>query len=63
MVRNDEIHQSVERLAKSVAIVQRDVGKLGAHVTPEVVVELSPEMSKSDLEPGEIRCGCKRLRR
>ena len=62
-LRTEELNQTVDRHSKCITILQRDVGKLSARFTPELVVELSPEFSKSDLEPGEIRCGCKRMRR
>ena len=62
-LRTEELNQTVDRHSKCITILQRDVGKLSARFTPELVVELSPVFSKSDLEPGEIRCGCKRMRR
>ncbi len=57
--RDDELQQAVDRLSNCFNALQRDVGKLNAQVTPEVIVELSPDINGR--EPPQ--CSCKRLRR
>ena len=60
--RDDELQQAVDRLSANFNAMQRDFGKLNAQLTPEVIVELSPDLSSR--EPGGIpKCACKRLRR
>ena len=60
--RDDELQQAVDRLSTCFNALQRDVGKLTAQVTPEVIVEVSPGISGR--ESGEVpKCSCKRLRR
>ena len=61
--RDEELQQAVDRLSKCFTVLQRVVGKLTAQVTPEVIVDLSPDISGAGREPGEIpQCACKRLR-
>ena len=60
--RDEELQQAVDRLSANFNAMQRDFGKLNAQLTPEVIVELSPDLSSR--EPGRIpKCACKRLRR
>ena len=60
LLQQSELHQSVAGLTKSVASLQQDLAKLVA----QEVVDLSPEITKAHLEPGEApQCRCKRLRR
>ena len=60
--RDEELQQAVDRLSANFNAMQRDFGKLNAQLTPEVIVELSPDLSSR--EPGGIpKCACKRLRR
>ena len=59
--RNDELQQAVDRLSACFNAMQRDFGNLNAQVRPEVIVELSPDLSSR--EPGKNPCSCKRLRR
>ena len=64
LLRNDEMNQTIDRLAKDVKLLQRDVGSLSAR--SQLVVDLSdpPEIIPPELEPGEIpECVCKRRRR
>ena len=60
LLQQSELQQSVVGLTKNVASLQHELGKL----TPQEVVDLSPEITKAHLEPGEApQCRCKRLRR
>ena len=60
--RDEELQQAVDRLSANFNAMQRDFGKLNAQLTPEVIVELSPDLSSR--EPGGIpKCACKRLSR
>ena len=59
--RDEELQQALDRLSNCFNVLQRDVGKLNAQVTPEVIVELSPDIN--GCEPGKNPCSCKRLRR
>ena len=61
LLQHSELQQSVVGLTKSVASLQQALGKLA----PPEVVDLSPEVTKAHLEPGEAQCRCnsKRLRR
>ena len=59
--RGGELQQAVDRLSNCFNALHRDFGKLNAQLTPEVIVELSPDLSSR--EPGGIpKCACKRLR-
>ena len=60
LLQHSAVQQSVAGLTKSVSSMQQDLAKLVAHE----VVDLSPEITKAHLEPGETpQCRCKRLRR
>ena len=60
--RDEELQQAVDRLSANFNAMQRDVGNLTAQLTPEVIVELSPDLSSR--EPGDVpKCSCKRLRK
>ena len=43
--RDEELQQALDRLSNCFNVLQRDVGKLNAQVTPEVIVELSPDIN------------------
>ena len=60
LLQQSELQQSVAELTKSVTSMQQELTNLVA----QEVVELSPEITKAHLEPGETpQCRCKRLRR
>ena len=60
LLQHSEVQQSVAGLTKSVSSIQQDLAKLVA----QEVVDLSPEITKAHLEPGDAtQCRCKRLRR
>ena len=60
LLQQSEMQQSIAGLTKGVSSMQQDLAKLVAHE----VVDLSPEITKAHLEPGEApQCRCKRLRR
>ena len=60
LLQHNELQQSIVGLTKSVASLQQGLRKLA----PQEVVDLSPEITKAHLEPGEApQCRCKRLRR
>lgn len=60
LLQQSELQQSVAGLTKSVASMQQDLSNLVA----QEVVDLSPEITKAHLEPGDAPpCRCKRLRR
>ena len=60
LVQQSEMQQSVAGLTKSVCSMQQDLANLVA----QEVMDLSPEITKVPLEPGEApQCRCKRLRR
>ncbi len=63
LMRNEEFNQFLDRIAKDVKSLQRDVGTLSSR--SKLVVDLlePPEVTPPGLEPGEIpECGCKRKR-
>ena len=60
LLQQSELQQSAAGLTKSVTSMQQELAKLAA----QEVVDLSPEVTKAHLEPGEAPlCRCKRLRR
>ena len=60
LLQQSELQQSAAGLTKSVTSMQQELTKLVA----QEVVDLSPEITKAHLEPGEApQCRCKRLRR
>ena len=60
LLQQSELQQAIVGLTKSVASLQQGLGKL----TPQEVVDLSPEITKAHLQPGGAsQCRCKRLRR
>ena len=60
LLQQSELQQSAAGLTKSVTSMQQELTKLVA----QEVVDLSPELTKAHLEPGEAPlCRCKRLRR
>ena len=60
LLQQSELQQSVAGLTKSVTSMQQELTKLVA----QEVVDLSPEITKAHLVPGETpQCRCKRLRR
>ena len=60
LLQHSELEQSVAGLTKNVASMQHELAKLVA----QEVVDLSPEITKAHLEPGDAPpCRCKRLRR
>ena len=60
LLQQSELQQAAAGLTKSVTSMQQELTKLVA----QEVVDLSPEITKAHLEPGETpQCRCKRLRR
>ena len=60
LLQQSELQQAASGLTKSVTSMQQELTKLVA----QEVVDLSPEITKAHLEPGEAPpCRCKRLRR
>ena len=60
LLQQSELQQSAAGLTKSVTSMQQELTKLVA----QEVVDLSPEVTKAHLGPGETpQCRCKRLRR
>ena len=60
LLQQSELQQSAAGLTKSVTSMQQELTNLVA----QEVVDLSPEITKAHLEPGETpQCRCKRLRR
>ena len=60
LLQQSELQQAAAGLTKSVTSMQQELTKLVA----QEVVDLSPEITKAHLEPGEApQCRCKRLRR
>ena len=60
LLQQSELQQAAAGLTKSVTSMQQELTKLVA----QEVVDVSPEITKAHLEPGEApQCRCKRLRR